>query len=88
MSLGGPGWFSDILECKFVFDDSCYTLIKDDHAKAVSGADKKLKAFDGRGAISGKLVVVPPEGRDITHNGIEIILTSNADGAAPLSNQS
>ena len=40
-------------------------------------------AFDGRGAISGKLIVVPPEGRDVTHRGIEITLSSTSRAHMP-----
>ena len=83
MSLGGPGWLTDIFDCKFVFDHSCYTLVPDVFHKKQTGDDAQMKSFDGRGAISGKLVVVPPEGRSISHNGIEITLASNT-GACSL----
>ena len=77
---GGPGWLYDIFDAKLFFDDSTFTEVPDGFYAAVSPDSKAepLKAFDGKGAISGKLVVAPPEGREITHNGIEIIFSSNA----------
>lgn len=76
---GGPGWLSDIFECKIVFEDSCYTTVEDEHQKSRSGGEgAQIKCFDGRGAISGKLIVVPPESRDVTHRGIEVCLTSSS----------
>ena len=36
-----------------------------------------IKQFDGKGTISGKLYVAAPEGRTVSHNGIEIIFQSS-----------
>lgn len=79
---GGPGWLSDIFDCQFVFDESSYTLVPNG-CEFLQQAEK-IKRFDGRGAISGKLIIVPPEGRDINHNGIEITLASNSLVAADM----
>ena len=84
---GGPGWLNDIFECKFVFEDSCYKTVPDEHMTNFCGRpDATIKCFDGRGAISGKLIVVPPEGRDVTHRGIEISLTSFSMLTEPIDN--
>ena len=73
---GGPGWFNDIFEAKFVFDSSGYTMVPDALESLSNDKEVQMKCFDGKGAISGKLVIMPPEGRDITHNGVEIIFKS------------
>ena len=72
------GWINDIFTAKFEFEESSFTLIPDWFEKASSGTDAQIKCFDGRGAITGKLVIVPPEGRDITHRGVEITFTAAA----------
>jgi hypothetical protein len=76
---GGPGWINDIFDAKLVFDSSGYTMVKDRIAEINGGGEVKnpqMKCFDGKGAISGKLVIVPPEGREVGHNGVEIIFRS------------
>ena len=74
---GGPGWFSDIFDVKLVFSDG-FTMVHDKVA-TVDGEDEKeqqMKCFDGRGTVSGKLVIVPPDGRSIRHNGIVLTFRS------------
>jgi len=78
LPTGGPGWFNDIFVAKLEFEKSCYTLVADEHAKMHDGKDEQIKLFDGKGAISGKLQITPPEGRDINHNGIEISFNSQS----------
>jgi hypothetical protein len=64
-------------EAKLVFDSSGYTMVKDRIAEVDGvGKNPQMKCFDGKGAVSGKLVIVPPEGREVGHNGVEIILRS------------
>ena len=90
MLSGGPGWVNDIFKAEFVFESSSYTLIDDDYCVRLAQAqnDKsvleqkvkpQVKCFDGRGALAGKLVITPPEGKDVSHNGVEITFTSTVD---------
>ena len=72
------GWLSDILDCELKFEESCYKEEPDVYAKKMNDTDAMIKCFDGKGAISGKLIILPPEGRSITHNGVEIIFKSTA----------
>eukprot|EP00325_Prymnesiales_sp_UTEX-LB-985_P009330 CAMPEP_0174703588 /NCGR_PEP_ID=MMETSP1094-20130205/7477_1 /TAXON_ID=156173 /ORGANISM="Chrysochromulina brevifilum, Strain UTEX LB 985" /LENGTH=347 /DNA_ID=CAMNT_0015901531 /DNA_START=644 /DNA_END=1687 /DNA_ORIENTATION=+ len=67
---GGPGWISDILDAKLEFEESSYTLMKDKEGH-------EFKAFDGKGEISGKLLIAAPEGREIGHNGVEVTFQTN-----------
>eukprot|EP00966_Prymnesium_polylepis_P162786 3762304-Prymnesium_polylepis.1 len=55
------------------------------HPSAVAWRSRRRAAqsFDVSKQLSGKLIVGPPEGRSITHDGIEIILKSVA-GAKPV----
>ena len=87
--LAGPGWVNDIFQAEFVFDESSYSLVDDDYSvhlarhtgsKALEGlkSPPQVKCFDGRGGLTGKLVITPPEGREVSHNGVEITLTSTA----------
>ena len=77
--VGGPGWVSDIFDTKLVFEESCFSEVDDVFMTRFNGiSDKKIKCFDGRGAISGKLIIVPPEGREITHRGVEITFTTRS----------
>ena len=73
---GGPGWFNDIFEAKFVFDSSGYTMVPDALESLVNNKQVQMKCFDGRGTVSGKLVIVPPDGRSIRHNGIVLTFRS------------
>jgi hypothetical protein len=73
---GGPGWFSDIFQARFVFEEHCYTVVDDDASRIIEGIPAQIKCFDGKGSVSGKLQISPPEGRDVTHNGVEIMLKS------------
>jgi len=75
----GPGWINDIFDCKLEFEESCFTTIPDEHELVYTGTEKEIKCFDGKGAISGKLIIVPPEGREVSHNGVEIIFKSESD---------
>eukprot|EP00322_Chrysochromulina_rotalis_P028160 CAMPEP_0115852192 /NCGR_PEP_ID=MMETSP0287-20121206/12869_1 /TAXON_ID=412157 /ORGANISM="Chrysochromulina rotalis, Strain UIO044" /LENGTH=334 /DNA_ID=CAMNT_0003306245 /DNA_START=61 /DNA_END=1062 /DNA_ORIENTATION=- len=85
--MNGPGWFADIFEAKLQFEQGCYTTVPDAHVQR-QGAEKSdrrtLKCFDGKGAISGKLLVAAPEGRAIGHNGIEIIFKTTTFAATTI----
>lgn len=66
------GWFNDIFDAKLSFDESCYTTTPDAfRAQQEPGAT--IPCFDGKATVSGKLLVAAPEGRTISHNGIDII---------------
>jgi len=81
MSLG-PGWIHDIFDAKLVFEEKGYDEVDDQYAIQHLGIEKppKVKAYDGKGGISGKLVIVPPEGKDVKHHGVLIILKSSSHG--------
>ena len=70
------GWFGDIFDAKLIFEESSYTTVPDTYERMHGTAPDRdrltLKCFDGKGTISGKLLVAAPEGRAIGHRGIEI----------------
>ena len=72
-SRAASGWFRNIFDAKLVLDPTLYTLVADPHYNI------EVKHFDGRGAISGKLVVAAPEGRTVDHEGIEISFSTIVD---------
>lgn len=72
---GGPGWLNDIFDAKLSFEEGSYMLVPDENFEG-----RKIKSFDGLRCMSGKLVVSPPEGRDVSHRGIVIILKSVVSG--------
>jgi len=70
---GGPGWLNDIFDARLAFEEGSYTLVPDEDLNG-----KKVKSFDGLRCMSGKLIIAPPEGRDVSHRGVLIILKSVA----------
>jgi len=70
---GGPGWITDILDAKLDFEEGSYTWMDE------QPGGRKIRAFDGKGQMSGKLFIAAPEGRTIGHNGVEITFSSMAD---------
>ena len=76
--MNGPGWLNDIIDAKLAFEEQSYTVESDTYAKAAEKRDAKIKNFDGRGAVAGKLMMTPPDGRSISHNGVEIIFKSTS----------
>ena len=77
-SRAASGWFRNIFDAKLVLDPTLYTLVADPHYNI------EVKHFDGRGAISGKLVVAAPEGRTVDHEGIEISFSTIVDNKADM----
>ena len=83
------GWFNDIFDAKLVFDESSCTTIPDAFLTGEAGGSNTesstIKCFDGKGALSGKLVVAAPEGRAVSHNGIDIIFKTTNYGPLGMS---
>lgn len=81
------GWIHDIFDTKLNFEKSQYTLASLHERQSDKEWDSsETKCFDGASSISGKLLVVAPTGREVSHNGIEVMFRSilidkvNVDG--------
>ncbi|KAL1527195.1 hypothetical protein AB1Y20_015874 [Prymnesium parvum] len=61
------GWFNDIFTAKLEIDGSPATTI--------SGASKSVDADKD---LSGRLIVAPPDGRTVRHEGVQLVLKSVA----------
>ena len=59
-----------MLDVSIVLDESSYTLITD------PDSNETMPSFDGNATLAGKLVVCPPEAREVYQDGIQITFST------------